>query len=49
MAVEVEDDVFFADLSKQLALLIMDDEEEFPAQYPLLPAQVGRQFAHSSL
>ncbi|CAL9092136.1 unnamed protein product [Musa textilis] len=39
MAVEVEDDVFFADLSKQLALLIMDDEEEFPAQYPLLPAQ----------
>ncbi|RRT73439.1 hypothetical protein BHE74_00039581 [Ensete ventricosum] len=39
MAVEVEDDVFFADLSKQLALLIMDDEEEFPAQCPLLPAQ----------
>ncbi|KAJ8505864.1 hypothetical protein OPV22_006750 [Ensete ventricosum] len=26
-------------LSKQLALLIMDDEEEFPAQCPLLPAQ----------
>lgn len=33
MAVEVEDDVFFADLSKQISLLIMDDEEEFPVQY----------------
>lgn len=41
MAVEGEDDVFFADLSKQIALLIMDDEEDFPVQYcPPLPAQV---------
>ncbi|CAL9106016.1 uncharacterized protein LOC135633047 [Musa acuminata AAA Group] len=39
MAVEVEDDVFFADLSKQIALLIMDDEEEFPVQCPQLPIQ----------
>ncbi|RZR97430.1 hypothetical protein BHM03_00026606 [Ensete ventricosum] len=39
MAVEVEDDVFFADLSKQIALLIMDDEEEFPVQCPQLPVQ----------
>ncbi|RWW23952.1 hypothetical protein GW17_00011786 [Ensete ventricosum] len=43
MAVEVEDDVFFADLSKQIALLIMDDEEEFPVQCPQLPVQVGCQ------
>ncbi|GAA0139047.1 hypothetical protein LIER_00672 [Lithospermum erythrorhizon] len=28
VAVEVEDDVFFADLSKQISLLIMDDEED---------------------
>ncbi|KAK9137210.1 hypothetical protein Sjap_007804 [Stephania japonica] len=27
---EVEDDLFFADLSKQLALLIMDDDEVDP-------------------
>ena len=40
MAVEVEDDVFFADLSKQIAMLIMDDEEEFPVQCPPLPVQV---------
>ncbi|CAL9167301.1 unnamed protein product [Musa hybrid cultivar] len=39
MAVEVEDDVFFADLAKQIALLIMDDEEEFPVHSPQLPVQ----------
>ncbi|KAG2727427.1 hypothetical protein I3843_01G152800 [Carya illinoinensis] len=27
-AVEVEDDLFFADLNKQISLLIMDDEED---------------------
>ncbi|KAL2508890.1 hypothetical protein Fot_32537 [Forsythia ovata] len=27
-AVEVEDDVFFADLSKRISLLIMDDDED---------------------
>ncbi|KAJ6817078.1 uncharacterized protein M6B38_413080 [Iris pallida] len=32
MAIEMEDDLFFADLSKQIALLIMDDDEEFPVQ-----------------
>ncbi|XP_042415723.1 uncharacterized protein LOC122004902 [Zingiber officinale] len=39
MAVEAEDDVFFADLSRQIALLIMDDEEQLPVhmQYPPLP------------
>ncbi|RWW22304.1 hypothetical protein GW17_00013503 [Ensete ventricosum] len=36
---EVEDDVFFADLSKRMALLIMEDEEESPAQCPTLPVQ----------
>ncbi|KAF8392428.1 hypothetical protein HHK36_022770 [Tetracentron sinense] len=35
VAMEVEDDVFFADLSKQISLLIMDDDDENPvAQYP---------------
>ncbi|XP_042518187.1 uncharacterized protein LOC122091981 [Macadamia integrifolia] len=28
VTMELEDDVFFADLSKQISLLIMDDEEE---------------------
>ncbi|XP_008797044.1 uncharacterized protein LOC103712332 [Phoenix dactylifera] len=40
MAMEVEDDAFFADLSKQIALLIMDDDDqEFPVQRPSLPIQ----------
>lgn len=30
VAMEVEDDSFFADLSKQISLLIMDDDEEDP-------------------
>ncbi|XP_022740495.1 uncharacterized protein LOC111292387 isoform X1 [Durio zibethinus] len=28
VAVELEDDLFFADLSKQISLLIMDDDDE---------------------
>ncbi|KAG1331758.1 hypothetical protein COCNU_02G017260 [Cocos nucifera] len=40
MAMEVEDDAFFADLSKQISLLIMDDDDqEFPVQCPSLPLQ----------
>ncbi|KAJ6810400.1 uncharacterized protein M6B38_319330 [Iris pallida] len=39
MAIEMDDDVFFADLSKQIALLIMDDDEEFPVQSPPLHLQ----------
>ncbi|QCD79867.1 hypothetical protein DEO72_LG2g185 [Vigna unguiculata] len=30
VAVELEDDLFFADLSKQISLLIMDEEDEHP-------------------
>ncbi|OMP02535.1 hypothetical protein COLO4_11008 [Corchorus olitorius] len=30
VAVELEDDLFFADLSKQISLLIMDDDDEDP-------------------
>ena len=37
---EVEDDLFFAELSEQIALLIMDEEEEFPLQCQPLPVQV---------
>jgi len=43
-AMEVDDDVFFADLSKQIALLIMDDDskgEEFPVQSPPVHVQVS--------
>lgn len=28
VAVELEDDLFFADLSKQISLLIMEDDED---------------------
>lgn len=40
---EAEEDVFFADLSRQLALLVMEDEEQLPVhmQYPPLPIRVG--------
>lgn len=41
MALEEEHDVFFADLSKQISLLIMDDEEELQVQFPQLPRQVS--------
>ncbi|GLT81454.1 hypothetical protein SLA2020_528390 [Shorea laevis] len=30
VGVELEDDLFFADLSKQISLLIMDDDDEDP-------------------
>jgi len=30
VALELEDDLFFADLSKQISLLIMDEEDEHP-------------------
>ncbi|KAJ4955253.1 hypothetical protein NE237_012036 [Protea cynaroides] len=33
VAMELEDDVFFADLSKQIALLIMDDDEGDPIRH----------------
>ncbi|KAG9457966.1 hypothetical protein H6P81_002474 [Aristolochia fimbriata] len=37
---ELEDDVFFADLSKQISLLIMDDDEEFsPGNCPAVSIQ----------
>lgn len=33
VALELEDDLFFADLSKQISLLIMDEEED--QEHPL--------------
>lgn len=48
VALELEDDVFFADLSKQIALLIMDDDDEeeaFRLQYPSVSFQA---FSHAS-
>lgn len=43
VAVEIEDDVFFADLSKQINLLIMDDddEEDLVTHSPSVSFQVG--------
>ncbi|KAG6472081.1 uncharacterized protein LOC122029744 [Zingiber officinale] len=41
MAVEEEYDVSFAELSKQISLLIMDDDKgELHAQFPQLPRQI---------
>ena len=40
-AMEVEDDLIFADLSKQISLLIMDDEEDPLADCPSVSLQVN--------
>nr|DAD19451.1 TPA_asm: hypothetical protein HUJ06_020914 [Nelumbo nucifera] len=45
MAMELEDDVFFADLSQRIALLIMDDDEDPVARCP----SVSPQFIESIL
>jgi hypothetical protein len=38
---EIEDDLFFAELSEQIALLIMDEDEDLiPLQCQPLPVQV---------
>lgn len=38
---ELEDDLFFADLTKQISLLIMDDDDQDPiASCPSVPLQV---------
>ncbi|EOY05573.1 hypothetical protein QQP08_013374 [Theobroma cacao] len=39
VAVELEDDLFFADLSKQISLLIMDDDEDPVAKCPSVSFQ----------
>ncbi|KAH1047558.1 hypothetical protein J1N35_038342 [Gossypium stocksii] len=39
VAVEVEDDLFFADLSKQISLLIMDDDDDSVVRYPSVSLQ----------
>ncbi|KAK6238089.1 hypothetical protein QUC31_003558 [Theobroma cacao] len=39
VAVELEDDLFFADLSKQISLLIMDDDEDPVARCPSVSFQ----------
>lgn len=45
---EVEDDVFFADLSKQLTLLIMDDDEDPIVQCPSVSLQVYYSHLHDN-
>ncbi|XP_010255918.1 PREDICTED: uncharacterized protein LOC104596447 [Nelumbo nucifera] len=43
MAMELEDDVFFADLSQRIALLIMDDDEDPVARCPSVSPQAFSQ------
>ncbi|KAK9139679.1 hypothetical protein Scep_009360 [Stephania cephalantha] len=43
---EVEDDLFFADLSKQLALLIMDDDEDPVVHCPSVSLQALSRVHH---
>ncbi|XP_059632554.1 uncharacterized protein LOC132275159 [Cornus florida] len=45
---EVEDDVFFADISKQISLLIMDDEEDKVAHCPSVTLQAFSRTVHPS-
>lgn len=40
VAMELDDDVFFADLSKQISLLIMDDDEDIATHCPSVSLQV---------
>lgn len=49
VSMEVEDDVFFADLSKQISLLIMDDDEAPVASCPSVSLQVIHQRPSLSL
>ncbi|KAJ0035406.1 hypothetical protein Pint_24885 [Pistacia integerrima] len=43
---EVEDDLFFADLSKQISLLIMDDDEDPVARCPSVSFQAFSRANH---
>ncbi|KAI3469531.1 hypothetical protein Pfo_026194 [Paulownia fortunei] len=45
-ALELEDDVFFKDLSKQISLLIMDDDEDPLAHCPSVNLQAFTQAIH---
>lgn len=40
VALELEDDLFFADLSRQLSLLLMDDNEDPLPHHPHVSLQV---------
>lgn len=40
VGMEMEDDVFFADLNRQISLLIMDDDEDPNAHCPSASLQV---------
>ncbi|OAY55825.1 uncharacterized protein LOC110611231 [Manihot esculenta] len=39
VAIELEDDLFFADISKQISLLVMEDDEDPVANYPSVSFQ----------
>nr|XP_027121254.1 uncharacterized protein LOC113738215 [Coffea arabica] len=48
IAVELDDDVFFADISKRISLLIMDDEEDLLAHSPAVSLQAFSQSIHQT-
>ncbi|GMH29266.1 hypothetical protein Nepgr_031109 [Nepenthes gracilis] len=46
VSMELEDDLFFADLKKQISLLMDDDEDDPPAHYPSVCLQTYPQSFH---
>ncbi|KAL6343496.1 hypothetical protein AAG906_024861 [Vitis piasezkii] len=48
VAMEIEDDLFFQDLSKQISLLIMDDDEDPVARCPSVSLQAFSRVIHPS-
>lgn len=48
VAMELEDDLFFADLTKQISLLIMDDDDQDPiSTCPCVSRQV--RYLHTNI
>ncbi|KAI3863963.1 hypothetical protein MKW98_031555 [Papaver atlanticum] len=46
VAMEIEDDLFFADLSKEIALLIMDDDDDHPVVRCPKSVSIQQVFSH---
>ncbi|KAI3948092.1 hypothetical protein MKX01_014691 [Papaver californicum] len=46
VAMEIEDDLFFADLSKEIALLIMDDDDDHPVVGCPKSVSIQQVFSH---
>lgn len=48
IAVELDDDIFFADISKRISMLIMDDEEDPLTRSPAVSLQAFSQSVHQA-